>query len=101
MTDLLRSTLLAALLMLAGTGPALAGKGDDDLAVAGFEVTETQALEIAKAQGIAYVREVKARRGVWKFEGVDADGVVIEIEIDGFTGDVVKVERYGMPAQDY
>jgi hypothetical protein len=45
------------------------------------------------------VREVKARRGVWKFEGVDADGVVIEIEIDGFSGEVVKVERYGMPAQ--
>ena len=39
MTELLRSTLLAALLTLAGAGPALAGKGDDDLAVAGFEVT--------------------------------------------------------------
>lgn len=99
MTELLRSTLLAALLMLAGAGPALAGKGDDDLAVAGFEVTETQALEIAKVQAIAYMREVKARRGVWNFEGVDAHGVVIEI--DAFPGDVVKVERYGMPAQDY
>lgn len=101
MTELLRSTLLAALLMLAGAGPALAGKGDDDLAVAGFEVTETQALEIARVQAIACMREVKARRGVWNFEGVDADGVVIGIEIDGFTGDVVKVGRYRMPAQDY
>lgn len=99
MTELLRSTLLAALLTLAGAGPAIAGKGDDGLAVAGFEVTELQALEIARAQGIAYVREVKARRGVWKFEGVDADGVVIEIEIDGFSGEVLKVERCGMPAQ--
>ena len=100
MTELLRSTLLAALLMLAGTGPALAGKGDDERSVTEFEVTETQALEIAKAQGIAFVREVKARRGVWKFEGVDAEGVSLEIEIDGVTGEVVKVERYGMPAQD-
>jgi hypothetical protein len=99
MNELLRSTLLAALLMLAGTGPALAGKGDDERAVAEFEVTETQALEIAKAQGLATVREVKARRGVWKFEGADADGVLIEIEINGVTGEVVKVERYGMPAQ--
>ncbi len=99
MTELLRSTLLAALLMLAGTGPARAGKGDDDRAVAEFEVTETQALEVAKARGLATLREVKARRGVWKFEGTDADGVVIEIEIDGVTGEVVKVERYGMPAQ--
>ncbi|MBA4338518.1 MAG: hypothetical protein C0421_06695 [Hyphomonas sp.] len=99
MNELLKSTLLAALLMLAGTGPALAGKGDDERAVAEFEVTETQALEIAKAQGLATVREVKARRGVWKFEGADADGVVIEIEINGVTGEVVKVERYGMPAQ--
>jgi len=99
MTELLRSTLLAALLMLAGAGPALAGKGNDDRAVAEFEVTEMQALEIAKAQGLATVREVKARRGVWKFEGADADGVVIEIEINGVTGEVVKVERYGMPAQ--
>lgn len=78
MTELLRSTLLAALLMLAGAGPALAGKNDDDRAVAEFEVTETQALEIAKAQGIAFVREVKARRGVWKFEGLDAEGVSLE-----------------------
>jgi uncharacterized membrane protein YkoI len=99
MTELLRSTLLAALLMLAGAGPALAGKGDDERAVAEFDVTETQALEIAKARGLATVREVKARRGVWKFEGADADGVVIEIEINGVTGEVVKVERYGMPAQ--
>lgn len=98
MTELLRSTLLAAMLMLAGAGPALASKGDS--AAAGFEITEAQALEIAKAQGIAAVRDVKARRGVWKFEGVDQDGVDLEIEVDGFTGEVVKIERYGMPAQE-
>lgn len=63
MTELLRSTLLAALLMLAVAGPAVAGKGDDERAVAEFEVTETQALEITKARGLATVREVKARRG--------------------------------------
>ncbi|WP_291204821.1 PepSY domain-containing protein [Hyphomonas sp.] len=100
MTELLRSTLLAALLMLAGAGPALAGK-DGNRAAAEFEINEAQALEIARAQGIAAVREVKARRGVWKFEGVDADGVDLEVEIDGFTGEVVKVERYGMPAQGF
>jgi hypothetical protein len=98
MTELFRSTLLAALLMLAGAGPAIAGKGND--AAAGFEVTEPQALEIARAQGIAAVRDVKARRGVWKFAGVDEDGVDLEVEVDGFTGEVVKVERYGMPAQE-
>ncbi len=99
MTELFRSTLLAALLMLAGAGPAIAGKENDDRSAAGFEVTETQALKIAKAQGLASVREVKTRRGVWKFEGTDADGVVIAIGIDGFTGEIVRVERYGMPAQ--
>jgi hypothetical protein len=98
MTELFRSTLLAALLMLAGAGPALAGKGDGT-AAAGFDIPEPQALDIAKAQGLAAVRDVKARRGVWKFAGVDDDGVDLEIEVDGFTGEVVKVERYGMPAQ--
>jgi len=99
MTELIRSTLLAALLMLVGAGPAIAGKGIDDRSAAGFDVTETQALQIAKAQGLAAVREVKARRGVWKFEGTDADGVVIEIGIDEFTGEIVRAERYAMPAQ--
>ncbi|MEX1252385.1 MAG: hypothetical protein WEA77_14490 [Hyphomonas sp.] len=45
------------------------------------------------------MREGKARRGAWKFEGADAGGVVIEIGIDGFTGAIVRVERYTMPAQ--
>jgi uncharacterized membrane protein YkoI len=97
MTELLRSTLLAAVLMLAGAGPALASKGDR--AAAGFEITEAQALEIARGQGIAAVRDVKARRGVWKFTGVDDDGVDLELEIDSFTGEVLKIERYGMPVQ--
>jgi Peptidase propeptide and YPEB domain len=39
--------------------------------------------------------ETKARRGVWKFEGLDAQGRKLEISVDGVTGDVVKRETYG------
>lgn len=101
MPKLFRSSLLAAVLALMGTAPALALKDDDDSrSSAGFDVTRDEALEIAEAEGLESVREVKARRGVWKIEGSDADGVKLEIEIDGDTGRVVKVERYGMPNVD-
>ncbi len=101
MPKIVRSSILAAVLALMGAAPALDLKDDDDKrSSAGFDVTRDEALEIAEAEGLESVREVKARRGVWKIEGSDVDGVKIEIEIDGDSGRVVKVERYGMPNVD-
>lgn len=100
MKNPLKALLAAAALSAAGGAPALAHGSDDDSAPRSrFEVSESEALEIAAAAGMADVREVKARRGVWKIEGIDGDGVKLEIEIDGDSGEIVKSERYGMPAQ--
>lgn len=95
MNTFVKSALAAAFVLSAAAAPAFAhGGGDDDAGRARFEVKESEAIEIAVEEGLADVREVKARRGVWKIEGTDKDGVKIEIEIDGNTGEVVKVERY-------
>lgn len=75
-------------------GSASAESGREDRSSAGFEVMRAVAIEIATAQGIEEVWEVEARRGVWKIEGADGAGVKLEVEIDGDTGDVLKMERY-------
>lgn len=91
-----RTILMALLVAGASVGPALAERGrGDDRSFAGFQVSRATAVDIAKAHGMRDVREVKARKGVWKIEGFDADGRKMEIEIDGFSGAVVKLERYG------
>ena len=39
------------------------------------------------------VLKVEARRGVWRVEGRDAGGQRLVVEVDGFSGAVVRVER--------
>lgn len=94
MSEILRASLVTLVLLVMGVAPALSKEGDDKRAAAGFEVNVADALEIAAAEGIVEVREVKARRGLWKIEGADSSGAKLEIEIDGETGEVVKRERY-------
>lgn len=94
MTEILRASLVTLVLLVMGIAPALAKDGDDKGSTASFEVTQTEAIEIAVAEGIVEIREVKARRGVWKIEGADSSGAKLEVEIDGETGEVVKRERY-------
>lgn len=97
MTGMIRRMVMAGALALTAAGAASAhGGGDDRGSADGFDVTRTEALDIAKAEGIVEVWEVKARRGVWEVEGADAGGAKLELEIDGDTGEVVKVERYGL-----
>ena len=100
MTEILRASLVTLVLLVMGVGPALAKDGDDKRSSAGFEVTQTEAIEIAADEGIVEVREVKARRGVWKIEGTDSSGTKLEVEIDGETGEVVKRERYAGNARN-
>lgn len=93
---LVRSALLALALAGAGLATASAGEGKDDRAISErrLAVSEHEALEIAAAEGIQEVREIKVKRGQWKIEGTDADGHKVEIIIDGDSGEVVKFERY-------
>jgi hypothetical protein len=98
MTIRFKGGVLAASFAALGASTALAhGGGDDGKSAATFDVTRGEALEIAKTEGVVEVWEVKARRGVWEVEGADASGTKLEVEIDGDTGEVVKVERYGPP----
>lgn len=95
----MKSRLVAAALgalLMSSAGTACAHGGDDDREGdrPRYEIAEAEAIEVAVAEGLAEVWEVKARRGVWEIEGADQDGRKIEVEIDGDTGEVVKVERY-------
>jgi Peptidase propeptide and YPEB domain len=89
--------VLAAALITALPLSAAADRrgGRDDRSSAGFSVSRADAESTARAEGLVEIYETKARRGVWKFEGLDAQGRKLEISVDGVTGDVVKRETYG------
>lgn len=91
---LLRSTLLAAALILAGAATVSAEKDDRETARR-LDVSQHEAEEIAAAEGIVDIREIEVKRGNWKIEGTDADGHKVEIVLDGYTGEILKFERYG------
>ena len=100
----LRLASLAIFTALAVSSPALAQS--DDMSPARLEqldmqaaelklsVNHAKAMDIARDQGGATVREMKlTKRGNWKVEGSDAQGHKIEVRIDGKSGKVEKVER--------
>lgn len=100
----MKPLLLAAAFLLSAL-PASAQQGDDlaparlarldDAARArGFHLFHAQAIEIARANGMASVREVDLEDGDrWKVEGRDAAGRKLEIELSGHDGRVLKTER--------
>jgi uncharacterized membrane protein YkoI len=100
----LRLASLAIFTALAVSSPALA-QGDDmsparlekldqEAAELKLSVNHAKAMDIARAKGVATVREMKlTKRGNWKVEGTDAQGHKIEVRIDGKNGKVEKVER--------
>lgn len=91
-----RLRIILAALLIAGSSaaPAIAQRGDDR-SFAGFQVSRATAVDIARAQGMREVRNVQARRGVWRVEGLDSAGSRMAVEVDGFSGAVVRVERAG------
>lgn len=91
----IRIGLMALLIATAAASPALAerGRGGDDRSFAGFQISRATAVDIARAQGMRDVLKVDARRGVWRVEGRDGNGQRLVVEVDGFSGAVVRVER--------
>lgn len=100
----LRLASLAIFAALAVCSPAMAQS--DDMSPARLEqldkqaaelklsVNHAKAMDIARDQGVATVREMKlTKRGNWKVEGSDAQGHKIEVRIDGKNGKVEKVKR--------
>ncbi len=57
-------------------------------------ISHERAVEIARGEGVAIVREVDLRDGNWKVEGRTQSGREIEVEIDANSGEVVKRELY-------
>ena len=91
----IRTGLIALMITAAAVSPALAerGRGGDERSFAGFQVSRATAVDIARAQGMREVLKVEARRGVWRVEGRDGSRQRLVVEVDGFTGAVVSVER--------
>lgn len=89
----IRIIVAALLLATSSAAPAIAQRGGDDRSFAGFQVSRATAVDIARAQGVREVSHVRAQRGVWRIEGRDRDGARMVVEVDGFSGAVVKVER--------
>jgi uncharacterized membrane protein YkoI len=48
---------------------------------------------IAFDKGIVKIEEVELDDGVWEVEGYDANGHEIEMEVDGATGNIIKLKR--------
>lgn len=93
---IVRTLAMAALVACLPAGTALAHRGgDDSRSSSGFTVSQAEAAALAFEQGMVTIYETKARRGVWKMEGYDASGAKLEVSVDGRSGQVVKVERYG------
>lgn len=55
-------------------------------------ISQERAQTIAAQQGVARVREIELRRGLWKIEGTTEQGRPIEVEIDAHSGVVTKRE---------
>ena len=91
----IRTGLIALMIAAASVSPALADRGrrGDERSFAGFEISRATAVDTARAQGMRDVLKVEARRGVWRVEGWDGDGQRLVVEVEGFSGAVVKVER--------
>jgi uncharacterized membrane protein YkoI len=55
-------------------------------------ISQERAVEIAREQGVANVREVEMDDGNWKIEGTTSEGRHIEVEVHPETGAIVKRE---------
>ena len=60
----------------------------------GPNINRREAVRIASSYGLARVRDVELRRGVWEIDGISRRGARIEVEINARTGRVLDVD-YG------
>ncbi|WP_300391773.1 PepSY domain-containing protein [Henriciella sp.] len=87
---------LTGLVLIAMLTPAPMAAAKDSKEGAGFyTISREQAVEIAREHGMVDIWETERDDGLWEIEGANADGVKLEIELSGRTGEVVKMETYG------
>ncbi len=94
----MRTLILLTAFVFAAITPALAHHTEDHDEHGAHQhqhaISQERAVEIAREQGVASVREVEMDDGNWKVEGSTAEGRRIEVEINPDTGAVVKREIY-------
>ena len=72
---------------------ASAGQASNEIRLAQREtISREQAIEIAKKNGLATVRDVDRETGRWEIEGRDEQGRRIEIYVGSRSGEVLKIE---------
>lgn len=91
---------LTGLVLIAMLAPMPALAKDRDRDDRPYTVTRDEALAIAFDHGMADVYETERDDGLWEIEGRNAAGEKFEVEIDGQTGEVVKMETYGADHHD-
>jgi hypothetical protein len=80
-----------AALFIAAPAP-LAFAYDEVRYFGGPSVSLDDAIAIAQAYGLVYLKEVKLDDGEWEVEGCTADGGEIEVEIHAHTGQLLELE---------
>jgi len=85
---------LKGLVLIAMLAPAPAALAKDK-ASGPYTISRDQAVAIAREHGMVDIWETERDDGLWEIEGANADGVKLEIELSGQTGEVVKMETYG------
>lgn len=83
-------TAIAASAFL-GAAPLATAKDRDDYK-GPYNVSQDEAIEIARANGMVEIWETERDDGLWEIEGANADGDKLEIEISGQTGELLKIE---------
>lgn len=102
---MIRPALAALVLSTSFAAPAFAFD-DDDMALARLQrlddraqarnlsIKHAKAIEIAKQNGVATVREIDLDEDdEWEVEGRDANGKKIEVELSARDGKVRKIDR--------
>lgn len=98
--------LLALVMLAAATASPAAFAQSDDLSPARLATLDQQASQmklsvnhakahdIARGRGLVTLKEIKlTKRGNWQIEGIDQQGLKVEMRIDGKDGKVEKLER--------
>lgn len=100
MNTLIRAQIFKAMVVCATLSlSAAAFSQDRDRPSARRELTETQAIQIARGYGMVEVEEAERENGGWEIEGRDRQGRELEIKINR-DGRVTRVERSRKASQD-
>lgn len=57
-----------------------------------YSISQYEAIDIAYSYGLDRFKEIKRGNGNWEIEGCTFDGQEIEIDISGWSGEIVKLE---------